>query len=365
MPKSLPDQPSLEHLKAQARDLRTGFLAGDATSQHRVGAFFPAVAALKLSQAQLVVAREYGFSSWATLKARVAPKPIPDSTPLSRAVMAQDLERAKKLLDAGAEPGDNDSLYHAMESDTPDLMLLLLARGARLETETNALAHLLDGEKPDWLEAALKFVENPKALPPVLSHALRRGRSAEIFQILLDAGVDPSAPDDGDRTPYQSATRLGRADVAKLLEKAGADTSLTPTDALLGKLARSEAVKRSEITPEIISILDAEPTPVLLLLAERGRNAALRTLLEAGANPNVRDSQCVPLHQAALHGRLETVRILLDHGADPSLVDTVHGGDALGWASFGAEHTRAAPSEDYAAIIELLKPVLVESLRPA
>ena len=264
--------------------------------------------------------------------------------------MAQDLERAKRLLDAGAEPGDNDSLYHAMETQAPDLMVLLLERGAKLEMETNALAHLLDGEKPDWLTAALEFVDDPKALPPVLPHALRRGRSAETFRILLDAGVDPGVPDDAGRTPYQSAIRMGRADVAVLLEKAGADTTLSPIDTVLGELARGESVY--DISAEVIEDVDA--SRLLIRLAERGENQPLSALLAAGADPNVRDAQNVPLHIPAMHGRLDTVEILLKHGADPNEKDSVHHSGALGWARWGSENLSLAPPETYAAVIEAL-----------
>lgn len=72
----LPDRPSLDHLRHQARDLKKAFDAGDPTALARVHKQLgssPAEtsAVLKLSQAQRVVACEYGFASWAKLKAYV------------------------------------------------------------------------------------------------------------------------------------------------------------------------------------------------------------------------------------------------------------------------------------------------------
>ena len=61
----LPDEPSLEQLRNQAKDLRRAVLAGEP------GALAEAAAApgpLPLHAAQLTVARRYGFPSWARLK---------------------------------------------------------------------------------------------------------------------------------------------------------------------------------------------------------------------------------------------------------------------------------------------------------
>lgn len=352
MPKSLPSQPSLEHLKAQARELLASFRAKNPEALATVQSYFPDASDLKLSHAQLAIAREYGFSSWAKLKSYVESRPAPDSTSLSEAVMAQNLAEARRLLDEGAEPNDDDSLYESMSARSPELMVLLLERGARLETEGNALARLLDFEKPDWLTTALTFVEDPKALPPVLGHALRRGRSATVFQILLDFGVDPNVPDSAGKTPYQSATRLGRTDVAALLERAGADTALSPTDSLLGRLARGEAV--GAISPEEIETLDAETPPALTILAERGQTRAMEALLKAGANPNIGQPHGTPLHQAALNGHVETVKVLLDHGADAHWRDPHYRGNALGWACAGSQGAPTSSAENYVAIVEIL-----------
>ena len=61
----LPDEPSLEQLRNQAKDLRRAVLAGEP------GALAEAAAApgpFPLHAAQLTVARRYGFPSWARLK---------------------------------------------------------------------------------------------------------------------------------------------------------------------------------------------------------------------------------------------------------------------------------------------------------
>ena len=69
----LPEQPSLEQLRNQAKDLRRAVLAGSAAAAAEVTARYPdaqlpAGAPLPLRAAQLVIARRYGFTSWTRLK---------------------------------------------------------------------------------------------------------------------------------------------------------------------------------------------------------------------------------------------------------------------------------------------------------
>ena len=73
MNKSLPDAPSMEHLKTQARRLLASFNTQDPAAILRVASFklTPEGARLKLAGAQLVVAREHGFASWQKLKRHV------------------------------------------------------------------------------------------------------------------------------------------------------------------------------------------------------------------------------------------------------------------------------------------------------
>ena len=64
----LPTRPSLESLRKQAKNLARGIADGDASAIARARAQLPQ-AELPLSQrdAQLVLAREYGFSGWQDL----------------------------------------------------------------------------------------------------------------------------------------------------------------------------------------------------------------------------------------------------------------------------------------------------------
>ena len=86
--KQFPPNPSLEHLKSQAKQLLKAYKEGSLDARQRIRSFFPNVArrlqahieksdatdteiqdtAFGLQDAQLVIAREYGLASWTRLK---------------------------------------------------------------------------------------------------------------------------------------------------------------------------------------------------------------------------------------------------------------------------------------------------------
>ena len=116
----LPSRPNLEHLKGQARTLQRQVRAGDKTGLEIVGAFHPrppaagANATFPLADAQLVVARQYGFPSWPALRRHLAVVeqyaryPHEDGQALGEGGPAADLLRLGCLLYGG-----DDTLRHA------------------------------------------------------------------------------------------------------------------------------------------------------------------------------------------------------------------------------------------------------------
>jgi ankyrin repeat protein len=77
---------------------------------------------------------------------------------------------------------------------------------------------------------------------------------------------------------------------------------------------------------------------VLHLMAKRNNVAAVRWLLEHKADPNALwphwDAKVTPLHMATMEHHPDIVRALLDAGADPSIRDSKFDSDAIGWAEF-------------------------------
>jgi uncharacterized protein len=98
----------------------------------------------------------------------------------------------------------------------------------------------------------------------------------------------------------------------------------------------------------VAAVLDANPGIVNergTLPGHTGLRAALhfgvphinvvRTLLDRGADPNVRDEgdNAMPLHFAVERGDLRIIRLLVEHGADTIGTDDGHELDVIGWAT--------------------------------
>jgi hypothetical protein len=103
---ALPSHPSLEMQQKRAKNLLRAALSGEPQALQRIRALHPqpsAPEALKLADAQLVVARGYGFESWAALRRKI------DSltkTPLEQfrsGLRAGDAGQVRALLEAHAE----------------------------------------------------------------------------------------------------------------------------------------------------------------------------------------------------------------------------------------------------------------------
>src|SRR5262245_49372491 len=71
--RTLRDRPDLDQLRRQAKELLQSFQDGDSAAIAEVNAFYHDVnrEAFALHDAQLVIARAYGFESWPKLKAFV------------------------------------------------------------------------------------------------------------------------------------------------------------------------------------------------------------------------------------------------------------------------------------------------------
>lgn len=122
----LPEGANLENLKKRAKTLLKSVRAGDAVARAQVGPYFGNPASIGLQQAQLVVARGHGFSSWTKLKRHVEGRadegadqlanrfldlvtvaygPVPDFGP-------KRFEQARELLNAHPEIAQH-SIYTA------------------------------------------------------------------------------------------------------------------------------------------------------------------------------------------------------------------------------------------------------------
>src|ERR671922_3009491 len=101
--KSLPPRPSLESLRKQAKKLARDVAAGDAAAIARARAHLPNVEPrLTQRNAQLVIAREYGFAGWQELTEEVGKRLGKGLewavTEARRVIHDNDVEGLKQLL---------------------------------------------------------------------------------------------------------------------------------------------------------------------------------------------------------------------------------------------------------------------------
>ena len=250
----------------------------------------------------------------------VIPDDLPDN-PLSCLYAATGLNNnpalALALLEAGANPNDPESLYHATEHPDLACVRLLLAHGASRQ-RTNALRHMLDREDEEGARLLLAAGANPNEVndrgETALHWAVWRGRGAAIVAALLDSGANLDAQRNDGRTAYALAVQTGQTEVAALLEARGARTEVSAVDRFVGACTPGHAVTPPEVP--------AGSERLLPDLAMSHRTAAVRALLDAGVPVDTRgDMGATALHWACWKGYADLVELLLASGASLTIED--------------------------------------------
>lgn len=280
MPLPLPPRPDLQQLRKQAKELLRAFQSGDADALKRFQEHLPDRRPLggpegsdegpTLADAQCVLAREYGFTSWTRLKEHVESALIEDGDPIEllkkafheddavmvRRVLARRPElrskvnepilgfdsppitcvRSRPMLDVLLEAGadiDAKSRWWAggfglLHTGDPDLAAYAIERGAKVDVHAAARLGLM--------EVLRRLVTGD----PSLVHArggdgqtpLHFARTLEIAEFLVDHGADPDARDvDHESTPAQYMIR-DRQDIARFLVRRGCRTDVLMAAAL-------------------------------------------------------------------------------------------------------------------------------------
>ncbi len=312
----LPEKPSIDQLRKQARDLQRTVRSGDRAAAQVARSFHPtaAVPDLPLSAAQLVVARRYGFPSWPRLVAHLA-------------VVAEH-QRVHIELAAGADPTDQ-FLVLACLSYTDDDGPHRLSAARRVLAEHPAVAGIHVAAARADADGVARMLDTdpglaaaecgPQRWPALMYLAYARHDPAvpldDVLRtavLLLDHGADPNSGyllqglptpftvltgvfggGERDQPPHPHATEL-----AELLLRAGAD----PNDgqALYNRMFAPADDHLLLLLAHGLGSGDGGPWHARMPDATDGPAAMLRG----------------QLGWAVTHGYAERVRLLAEHGVD-------------------------------------------------
>jgi ankyrin repeat protein len=283
--RTLPERPSLEQQKKLAKELLTAFQHDDPDAVARVRAELPDKAKISLTDAQFVLAREYGFKSWSELSAVVKDREASaspaerfkslvengDVTEL-RAALARDeslravineplfgfdspalaannnnLAMVDALLDFGADPNRKTSWwaggFHPLYGARRETAARLLAAGA--VADACAAASM---DRADLLKKILH--DDPSRVHERGGDGqtpLHFARSREIADILIGAGADLDARDVDHRSTAAEWMAGDRSELAEYLVDRGASADIFLVAAL-------------GLTSRVKAMLDRDPT---------------------------------------------------------------------------------------------------------
>lgn len=337
----LPARPDLGQLRRQAKDLLRAAQRGDTNAAQRIRAVS---GRMILASAQLAVAHEYGFASWARLKTEVDRRQVLNDRDAAglRALLAEQPELAATRMEHWCDhpKGASPLAYVAMlRFDARRLGLAGPLPG------TGVIAKLL-------IEAGAPVDGEPGEQETPLITAASYG-DAEVARVLIDAGADLEARAAADAGGVPGATALRHAAVFGMTEV---------VDVLVAAGARVHGVEEAAAAGDATGWLSAD-TPLhariraLVMAADHQRLAVIDQLVQAGtpvdADDEVWGRQALRL--AAQGGRVGSVRRLLERGADPNRRDVTRNWTALDWCRDA--HQRIGDSLGHAQVEAILQPL--------
>ena len=342
--KPLPSNPSLDHLRYQAKDLLRDHAARDSGAAQRIREFHPHFGgatdaeiferSLRLSDAQLTIAREHGYPSWTRLKRHIEKPTISDRSNLPHHERIEDatFRRAVDLIDQGDLTG-----LLALLKRSPNLVRQhVVFEGGNYFRNPTLLEFIAEnpvrhGTLPDNIVQVAKAIVEAGAEQSALHETLMlvsTGRVAReckvqlpLINLLCDHGTCPDSA-------IEAAALHGELEAVNALIRRGARISL-PVAAALG---------RTEEARQLLGDANGRDRHLALTLAAQfGHVEIVRLLLDAGEDPNRYNpvgghSHCTPLHQAAWAGHDEVVRLLVQRGARLDMKDILWHATPAGWA---------------------------------
>jgi hypothetical protein len=342
--KQLPANPSLDHLKHQAKDLIRQHALREPSSAQRLREFHPSLRLatdqeifsthLTLGGAQLAIAREYGFATWARLKHHIETPDLSDNLALPHHERIEDavFRHAVNLIDAG----DVSGLSLLLKANPSLIHQRVLFEGGNYFRNPGLLEFIAENPvrhgtlPPNIVDVAVILLEaGPEhrsvndTLGLVVSGRVPRERKVQIplIDALCKYGADPNSP-------LQTAVLHGEFEAVYQLIRWGANPDLP----ILAALGKTEEFLRH------LPLSDSGQRHLALsLAAQYGHPEIVRALLDAGEDPNRYNppgshSHSTPLHQAALAGHLGVVKLLVERGARLDTKDVIWQATPADWA---------------------------------
>lgn len=245
--------------------------------------------------------------------------------------VAHNAALTRLLIERGADPNDEDTVYHSPEgSDLGALKVLVETGRLTEESLTTMLVRKHDWHDFEGVKYLLERGLNPNYFSRrgfrALGHAIARGNDLPIIELLLDHRADPTAVENG-QTAVVLAARFGRGDVLAAFERRGIAVGLPGVQGLIAACARGdEATVRATATgsPQLVGELLAEGATLLARFTTSGNTAGVRLLLDLGVPVGAlyegdgyfdlaKDSTA--LHAAAWMLAPDLVKLLLERGA--------------------------------------------------
>ncbi len=280
---------------------------------------------------------------------------------------ANNLTLAEWLLEKGANPDDEESLYHSTELGHHDGIQLLMRYGVSTE-KTNALLRALDFKDFAAVKLLLEYGADPnetayshpsgQPIPeiPALHHAARRWCSGEIASLLIDYGADAKVQWNG-YSPYALASIYGNKKFADVLKMKGYAHELSEVESQLTECANG---KRTSSKINFDSLNNDEKMIVTHVVLEPSRFNHLKALIESGFEPNQADEMgLTPIHLAGWAGLPDQVEYLLTFAPDLNYRN-FYGGDLLGTIIHGAENRLDSADRDHITCAKLVLEAGVE-----
>jgi ankyrin repeat protein len=358
--RALPDKPSLAQLRKQAKELRKAYRAGQEAAVAEVERFerSPDPANFALADAQRLLARAYGFSSWPALKDHVEGV---NFQAFLAAVEAGDVAAVRRIAKARPDlinqhaPFHGSALHRAVLSRDEELTRILMQLGADARVgiwphrdATTAYAIAVDREFKEIVAVIDREEENRRArLSPheetstrtavdVLRQTIATGRTAEAIALMEADPTLIGACDMQGVTPLHLAARKHDPALVGWLLDRGALVDArnvegkTPLE--VAAVAAGWAPERHDVIFYFMENAHVDPArfhETARLLLEKGaeltphaavalgdREAVLR-LHREGRLTNVTDDFGL-LAIAVRVNRLDMVAMLLDLGLDPN-----------------------------------------------